>query len=300
MAEAADAARTPPRTAGEALALAREYLARKGIEGARLEAELLLAHALGLDRLRLYMQLDQPVGEADLERARSLFARRAAGEPVAYITGRREFYGRGFAVDARVLIPRPETELLADRARELAAERAGRSPRVGDVGTGSGCLAITLALEIDDVAVVACDVSAEALELARENARRLGAAVDFREGDGPGALHRPGEPPFDLIVSNPPYVAPEEAADLPREVRDFEPALALFTPPGDPLHWVRRLLDEAIGLLAPGGTLLVELGAGRGEAAVQLAAERNLDARTLRDLAGIHRILEVRARPSAS
>lgn len=258
------------------------------------EARLLLAAATGFSEASVLAHPERELPAEAEARFRELAARRARGEPIAYLLGEKEFYGLTLAVNPAVLIPRPETELLVDRARELAAGRAGQSPRIGDVGTGSGCLAVTLALEIDDVIVIACDVSAEALELARENARRLEASVDFREGDGPRALHRQGEPPFDLIVSNPPYVTPEEAADLPREVRDFEPALALFTPRGDPMHWVRRILDEAIGLLAPGGTLLVELGAGRSEAALRLAGERGLEARTLRDLAGIERILEVR------
>lgn len=266
---------------------AREFLARKELAEARLEAELLVAHALGLDRLHLFLQLDRPVTEADIARGRELLVRRGKREPVAYLTGTREFYGRPFAVDPRVLIPRPETELLIDRARELASELA-RAPRIADVGTGSGCLAVTAALEIEASEVTALDLSAGALEVARGNAERLGASVRFVEGDGLEAL----EGPFDLILSNPPYIDPSERAELAPEVRDHEPAQALFTPAGDPDHWVRRLLDAAPEKLTPGGRLLIELGLGQAPRALALAAERTLTAEVRDDLAGIPRVLE--------
>jgi release factor glutamine methyltransferase len=266
---------------------AREFLARKELAEARLEAELLVAHALGLDRLHLFLQLDRPVTEADIARGRELLVRRGKREPVAYLTGTREFYGRPFAVDPRVLIPRPETELLIDRARELASELA-RAPRIADVGTGSGCLAVTAALEIEASEVTALDLSAGALEVARGNAERLGASVRFVEGDGLEAL----EGPFDLILSNPPYIDPSERAELAPEVRDHEPAQALFTPAGDPDHWVRRLLDAAPEKLTPGGRLLIELGLGQAPRALALAAERGLPAEVRDDLAGIPRVLE--------
>ena len=265
----------------------RDFLERKGVEGARLEAELLVAAALGLDRMGLFLALERPVDGAEIERGRELLVRRAAREPSAYLTGRREFYGRPFAVDAAVLIPRPDTELLVDQARRWSEGRAGLTCL--DVGTGSGCLAITLALELERPRVVAVDLSAEALAVARGNAEALEAAVEWIEGDGPGAAAARG--PFDLVVCNPPYIEPEEAEDLAPEVRDHEPALALFAPRGRPDHWVERLLHEVPDLLAPGGLLLVELGHRQGARVGTLAEEAGWRAEILPDLEGVPRVL---------
>jgi release factor glutamine methyltransferase len=280
-----------PRTAGEMLARAKEFLARKGVEPARLDAELLVAHVLGLTRLALYLQLDRPVNEGEIAAARELLVRRGKREPVAYILGAREFYGRRFAVDRRVLIPRPETELVVDIARERAKERGGSLARFADVGTGSGCLAVTLALELPGSRGVAVDVSADALEVARANAKSLGAEIELVHGDGPEALF--DRAPFDLVVSNPPYVDPRERGSLAPEVADHEPAGALFTPDADPEHWSRRLSDAAPRLLAPDGRMLIELGIGQAEGALRIARERGLEARTHRDYEGVERVLEL-------
>lgn len=290
-----------PRTAGEMLTLARDFLARKGLPEARLEAELLVAHALGRDRLGLFLALDEPVERAEVDRARELLVRRAAREPVAYLTGRREFYGRPFQVGPGVLVPRPETELLVDRARAWcdrgpAAELSGW-PAVGDFGTGSGCLAVTLALELPGARVVAVDVSPEALEYARSNADALGAAVELLQGDDVAPLRRAHPGGLDLLVSNPPYVDPRERDALDPDVRDHEPAVALFAPPGDGEHWVRRLLDEGLALLRPGGLLLVELGAGQAPRVRALLAERGLRGELHRDLGGVERVLAVERDP---
>jgi release factor glutamine methyltransferase len=278
----------PPATAGEMLARAREFLERKAIPSARLEAELLVAHALGLDRLHLFLQLDRPASPAEVERARELLVRRAKREPTAYITGRKEFYGRALAVTRDVLVPRPETELVVDLARERL--RGREAPLVGDVGTGSGCLAIAIALEHPGARVRAVDVSPAALAVARANAAALAASVEFIEGDGPAEL---GPGPFDLIVSNPPYVRPDELADLEPEVRDWEPRLALLLPADDADSWLKRLLGEAVERLERGGALLVELGASQSERALALAGERGLAARVHRDLTGVPRVLDV-------
>jgi release factor glutamine methyltransferase len=173
------------------------------------------------------------------------------------------------------MIPRPETELVVDRARERAGGREGL--RVLDVGTGSGCIAVTLALELAAADVLGVDVSAAALVVAQANADRLGAAVAFLHGDGLEPVRGRGS--FDLVVANPPYVDPLDASLLAPEVRAHEPAVALFAPPGDPDCWVRRLCAEAPPRLGPRGALLVELGAGQSE-------------RALPDLAGIPRVLE--------
>jgi len=282
-----------PRSAGEMLRRGREFLERKGCAQARLEAELLVAHALGIDRLRLFMELDRPLSEQDVARGRALIARRGRNEPVAYITGRREFYGRSFEVDARVLIPRPETELLVDRARERLRAQGLSNPRLLDVGTGSGAIAITLALEVPGARLIAVDVSSAALEVARANAARLGvpqASIEFIEGDGAAAAC--AHAPFDLVISNPPYVALEARAQLAADVRDFEPALALFAPQGDPHHWLRRLLDETPALMAAQARLLVEIGFDQAEAAQQLAGERGRSSTIHRDLNKLPRVAE--------
>jgi release factor glutamine methyltransferase len=270
------------------LALGREFLERKGIVAARLEAEILVAHACGSDRLALFLDLERPPAPAEVERARELLVRRARGEPCAYLVGAREFYGRRFAVGPGVLIPRPETELLVDVAR--AARRGLGAPRVLDLGTGSGCLAITLALELPGASVLAVDVSAAALGYARENAARLGAGVEWREQDAFEALAAASDQ--DLIVSNPPYVDPD-SRELAPEVRAHEPPEALFAPAGDVDAWARRLAREAPAHLAPGGRLLVELGFDQADRLAPLAAELGVELRFHRDLGGVRRVLEV-------
>ncbi len=273
--------------------MAREFLARKELDEARLEAELLVAHALGLDRLGLFLQLDRPVTPEEVDAARDLLVRRGRREPVAYIVGRREFYGRDFEVGPGVLVPRPETELLVDLAREEAAARPAGAPlAVFDLGTGSGCIAITLALELEGAEVTAVDLSEEAVRRARANAERLGARIEVVAGDGLEVLGLRG--PVDLVVSNPPYVTREERDSLAPEVRDHEPELALFAPAGDPDHWVRRLVQSAPEALRPGGVLLVELGAEQGERALALAREAGLEADLVADLARIPRVLRAR------
>ncbi len=270
---------------------ARHFLERKGVEEARLDADLLVAHALGVDRLHLLLRLDEPVPEDVLGHARALLQRRARREPVAYITGTREFYGRPFGVGAGVLIPRPETELLVDLARDhLSAGPA--SPRILDVGTGSGCLAITLALEVPEASVYAVDVGADALVTARANAESLGVStIMWLEQDGLAAAAEGA--PWDVIVSNPPYIRPADRETLATEVRDFEPALALFAPQGDEDYWVRALAEGSAKWLNPGGLLLVELGFDQGPRALELGREANLSARLELDLAGIPRVLAV-------
>ncbi len=288
------AAESVPRTAGDMLRMGREFLTRKGLAEARLEAELLVANALGIERLKLFMDLERPLSAEEVSRGRSFLSRRARGEPVAYITGRREFYARSFSVGPAVLIPRPETELLVDRARDFVRARGLGSPRCLDVGTGSGVIALSLALEISGASVVAIDISAPALEVARANALQLcvpAERVEFIAGDG--ALAARARAPFDLVISNPPYIALEAKLSLAADVRDHEPALALFSPAGDPHHWLRRLLDETPALIATGGVLMIEIGYDQAAAALELARARNRPAKIHQDLAKLPRILEV-------
>ncbi len=285
-----------PRTAGEMLAMARAFLARREVAEARLEGELLVAHALGLDRLRLFLELDRPVQDVELDRARDLLVRRGRREPVAYIVGAREFYGRRFEVGPGVLVPRPETEQLVDLAREYAPELPAE-PSVVDVGTGSGCLAVSLALELVGARVLAVDVSADALAYARRNAERLGAEIELREGEGGRVLDaevRARGRGFDLLVSNPPYVRRSEREGLAPEVREHEPELALFVPDEDPDRFANGIAARARRWLAPGGVALVELGHDQGPRVLAHAQGLGLVARLHRDLERIERVLELR------
>lgn len=266
------------------LARAREFLTRKGIEEARLDAELLVSHALGLDRLGLFMALERPLTPEEITLGRQLLVRRAAGEPTAYVLGYREFYGRRFEVGAGVLIPRPDTELLVDLARERAGDRPAL--RVADFGTGSGCVATTLALELTEPDVHAFDVSTDALAFAERSAIALDASVQFHAEDGLEAVESCG--PFDLVVSNPPYIAREITESLTVEVRDHEPAVALFAPEGDTDFWARALIDAAPRLLKPGGTLLIELGFDQAERLSSLPGVQ-----MHKDYGGIERVLEL-------
>ncbi len=271
-------------TVGQLLAGARRRLAATPFGAPPREAGLLLGRVLGLSEAQVLARDGDAVPAAAAERFEALVARRVEGEPVAYLLGEKEFWGRTFRVDRRVLIPRPETEHLVEAA--LALPLPAR-PRILDVGTGSGCLAVTLALEVPAARLVAIDLSAAALGLAHDNARRLGAAVAFAGSDLLAALDPAA---FDLVVSNPPYVEPAAAPSLSPEVCKFEPPLALF-PPGAGDLLLARLLGQASGLRR-GARLIVEIGAGQRDqverhgrtAGLALVAERA-------DYAGIPRAL---------
>lgn len=245
------------------------------------EARLLLCHVLGCSTAWIEAHRDDALGEAEGERFAGLASRRAAGEPVAYLVGTREFYGRDFAVSPAVLIPRPETELLIDLVK------AGPVPsRVLDLGTGSGCLAITLALELPRTELTAIDRSPDALVVARGNAECLGARVRFLEGDWFDAVA--GER-FDVIVSNPPYVAEADPHLREGDLR-FEPAMALRCGT-DGLDAIRRIVAQAPSHLIAGGRLLFEHGYDQAEAAASLLAAAGFsDPEAHRDLAGIVRV----------
>lgn len=268
----------------EVLQRSATWLSGKGSDAPRLEAELLLAHVLGTERLGLYADAHRRLGDGELESLRGLLRRRADGEPVAYLTGHREFYGLELEITRDVLVPRPETELLVDRAREL------RPARILDLGTGSGCVAIACAKQLADAAVTATDLSPAALEVAARNAARHGVAdrIRFLEGDLFFAL----EPAdlFDLIVSNPPYVAAGEAAG----VAAHEPRLALYAGKQG-LEVIGRLLAGAGGHLAAGGTLLVEIGEDQEAAVRELAAAHFGHVGITHDLRRLPRVLEARA-----
>ncbi len=265
------------------LAWTQDFFAKKGVDAPRLTAEVLLAHALSCDRVRLYLDFEKPLGDPELARYRELVRRRAEGEPTAYLVGKREFFGRPFRVDARVLVPRPETELLVEAA--LSALPA--DGRALDLCTGSGCVAVSLALGRPGARVVATDVSEDALAVARENAAVLGAVVEFATGDLWAAVH--GGERFDVIASNPPYIPANELPGLSREVRR-EPCIALDGGP-DGLAHLRRIVEGAPSRLRPGGTLCLEMHESQLETLPALCREAGFShAEARRDYAGLPRL----------
>lgn len=274
--------------ARDVLVQGSEKLRRAGVAEPDLDAEVLLRHVLGWDRAALLTRSAEKVSAGAVSRFDELVARRAAREPLQYITGVQAFWKAEFVVTPAVLIPRPETEILVERALRLLDGTV--APVVIDVGTGSGCIALSLAAERPDATVHAVDVSPAALAVARENAARLGLEVRFHEADllaGAAAWARGAT----LVVSNPPYVSAEERPSLMPEVRDHEPPSALFAP-GDPLHFYKRLIEESRPLLCPGGALAVEIGAGRAPAVVDLMRGGGFEVVAVdRDLQGIERVV---------
>jgi release factor glutamine methyltransferase len=295
-----------PATVSALVRLATDRLTASGSGSPRLDAELLLAHVLGVDRIGVIAHPDAPVGSGPEARYGAVVARREAGEPVAYIRGFREFHGLAIATDPRALIPRPETELLVDAAVAEVASRLTASPRsagahalrVADVGTGSGAIAVALLAALrarrmaDHVLVVATDVSAEALSLARENAVGHGLAdrMVFLEAD---LLPPVVERPFAVVCANLPYVSSAQIAGLAREL-SFEPRAALDGG-ADGLDQVRRLLDRLAEALAADGVALLEIGADQGDAVAEAVVHRLPGWRcsVQADLAGLPRLARV-------
>jgi release factor glutamine methyltransferase len=269
----------------EVLKLASDHFQKHGSDSARLDAEVLLAHTLGLRRLDLYLKFDRPLSEAELVKYRGLTAKRAKGEPVAYLVGHKEFMGLDLIVTPAVLVPNPDTEVLVQRAVEIARE-AGRRLRIADVGTGSGCIAIAVAHYAPNVEVVASDTSEDALEVAARNVGAHGLADRVRLVCGD--LMAPLTGSFDLVCANLPYVAAD--ARLPAEVV-AQPARALYAQAGG-AALVTRLLDEAPARLNPGGRVLAELDPSILFDAVGAADRSFANHRVHRDLAGHERVIE--------
>ena len=280
-----------PRVVAQLLKITSDWFDSRGIGSPRLDAELLLGHVLGLERLQLYTSFDRPLVREELDAYRALVRRRGDFEPVAYILGSKEFWSRDFAVDRRVLVPRPDTEVLVDAALErLEPEVDGV---VLDYGTGSGAIAITLACERPAMKILALDVSREALEVARANAatHEVTSRVGFVRSDGLSAVPRRFEGGLAAIVANPPYVPLEDKPGLPPDVKDHEPGLALFPGP-DPLLHYRRLATEGQRWLAVGGFVAVEVGAGQARDVVGLFQEAGWSSTSVRsDLARIERVV---------
>jgi release factor glutamine methyltransferase len=297
----------------------RDALLEASTHIARREAETLLAHTLRRDRAWLLAHTEDDLSPADLASFRALVARRAAQEPLQYITGTQEFFGLPLRVTPHVLIPRPETEHLVEavlawanaqptpalKIPDAASSRPLRIPdavssrplRIMDIGTGSGAIALALAANLPHAEIIATDLSPAALAVARANAQQLGltARIHFLEGDLLAALPAktpPGTPPFDVIVSNPPYVPETDAPTLAPEVRDHEPSLALYAG-ADGLSLYRRLIPQAFRALRPGGLLALEIGFGQRTALTYLLADPDhawQNIRFVEDYASISRV----------
>jgi release factor glutamine methyltransferase len=267
----------------------------KGIETPRLEAEILLAHALGCTRIQLIVDRDRPLMPAELTEYRAMVGRRRRMEPVAYLRGEREFYGHAFRVDARVLIPRPDTETLVETALLRTRDRS-MFGRMLDLCTGSGNVAIAFAKERTTWRVDATDISAEALAVARDNAVRVGAvwSIRFLQGDLFEALA--GEGSYDLITANPPYIPAREIEALAADIRDHEPRLALDGGP-DGLEVIRRLVRGAPAYLVDGGVLAMEIGADQATAGTDLLVAAGFeDVRVDQDLGRRDRVVSGKRR----
>src|SRR3990170_2440100 len=281
-------------TIREALHRGSQALAEAASEEAALEAELLLAHALGTDRTHLYQRLPEPLPPDGATAFDALLRRRLAHEPVPYITGRREFFGLEFEVTPAAIIPRPETETLVELVLAFCGSRGPSDRlRIVDVGVGCGAIAVALAVGLPQAEVIAVDLSADALALARRNAERHGVAerIGFLEGD----LLAPLDAQVDVVAANLPYVRSADFEASPPEIREHEPRLGLDGGP-DGLRLIGRLLVQAPSRLQPGGALFIEIGEEQGEAALSLARACFPQARIeiQQDLSGLDRVLVVR------
>jgi release factor glutamine methyltransferase len=289
------------RTPGELRAALRAGIARLEeceVPSATLAAELLLMHLLGRDRAWLYAHPEYELNPGDAAAYEQLLARRSEGIPTQYLTGRQEFWGLEFEVGPGVLIPRPETEHLIEVALARLGARSTDSLRIADVGTGSGCIAVALGGELPHAEIVATDISPAALDYARRNAERHGVSrrIQLMETNLLDACLGPGLPQksFDVIVSNPPYVALADAKNLPREVREHEPPEALFAG-GQGLDVYPALIDHAKRALSPKGAFVVEIGYnGAAQVRALLPAPLWSDLRVTRDLAGMDRVISAR------
>ena len=258
----------------EVIQRSTDFLAKKGVPSPRLQVEHLMAHALRMPRMKLYLSFERALSQEQLDAVRALVQRRGRREPLQYITGSAAFCGLELAVNPHVLSPRPETELLADRAWKFLQDSSGppSAPAALDLGTGSGCLAIALAVNVPAAAIHATDACAQALALARDNAARHHAAIQFHHGDLFAALPSPAR--FHLIISNPPYIPTARLAELEPEVRDHEPRLALDGG-ADGLDFYRRIAAEAGAFLEPDGRLMLELDDDGPEAAAEIFRQQN-------------------------
>lgn len=278
------------------------YLSNQGSDSPRLDAELLLSHALGCARIELYTSFDQVPDETTRTAFRGLVKRRAEGAPVAYLLEQREFFSLPFHVSPAVLIPRPETELLVVSLLDLVKQQEAlrQEVLVADVGTGSGVIAVCVARHLSQARVVATDISREALEVARRNVQRHAVEDRVRlvKADLLEGVESSSSAAFDFVISNPPYVSSQEMSQLARDVAEHEPSVALEAGPTG-TEVIRRLIPQAAALLKPGGWLLIEISPMIAEAVERLFAEeaRFEPPKLLPDLAGHVRVVQARRRP---
>ncbi len=270
------------------------FFAEKGIGEPKLSAEHLMAHALGVKRLQMFLRFDQPLREDELERFRAMVRRRLQHEPVQYIVGTTEFYGLEFRVSPSVLIPRPETEHLIDTFLDLRKSELLRPDlRLLDIGTGSGAIAVTLAVHMPELRVTATDLSDDILEIARGNAARHGVEdrIQFLRHDILKESPAATDAPFDIVVSNPPYIPAAEVAELQPEIREHEP-LEATTDGTDGLRYYRRIAEIVPDLIKNGGLLAVEIGHGQSAEVTGLFSNAGLrDLSVRQDYAGIDRVV---------
>jgi release factor glutamine methyltransferase len=285
----------PPWTILNLIRWTDEYFRRAGLTTPRLDAEVLLAETLAMDRVGLYTHFDRPLQPEELTRFKKLIRRRLQHEPVAYIIGKREFWSLTFKVTPDVLIPRPETEILVAEALKVLAhpEKKERNSRILEVGTGSGAISVALAKELPAASLVATDLSEKALSIAQENASRHGVRerIHFLQGDLFGPLEKGSA--FDLIITNPPYIAQDDFPSLPPDVRNFEPRVALDGGK-DGLTFFRNVLPRVGEFLSPEGWFLAEIGAGQEQKIRQIAQENDQFASCdfVPDLSGIKRVFK--------
>ena len=289
-------------TISELLRVTTDYLKKKGIESPRLSAEILLAHQLNLNRVKLYLNFDQPLQDEEVAGFRSLVKRRLNREPIQYITGIQEFWSLAFIVAPPVLIPRPESELLVEEALSLL--RQNKLPRdqetkILDLGTGCGALAVALASEIAGISLWASDISEGALRLARLNARKheVEDRIEFRQGDLWEPFAEEGLT-FDLILSNPPYIDSRTFDSLAPEVKDYEPRMALDGGESG-MVLIKRIFREGPGFLRPGGWLLVEMDPEQTLSALTLIEESGqyVEQRRVKDYSDRYRVVMARRKP---
>jgi release factor glutamine methyltransferase len=287
------AAGTAAPTLRSALLRGMEFLREAGIDSAEIDAEVLLRHVLGIEKEQLYSALDEPLSAGHRLRFQETLKRRMRREPVAYITGRKEFWSLDFVVNSEVLIPRPETELLVEVALDRLKKAASGTPNILDLGTGSGNIAVCLAKERLEANIVAVDIASSTLEVARINSRRHGVSerIDLMQGDLFAALGGKKRL-FDLIVSNPPYVRTGEFSLLAPEISQWEPAAALDGGL-DGIEYYRRIIEEAPGYLASGSSIVLEIGADMGPAVSELFARSGCygPAAVYQDYAGKDRVI---------
>jgi release factor glutamine methyltransferase len=290
------AAAPPPRwTVLTLLNWTADHLASKGFDEARLHVEHLLARVLKLRRIDLYLQFDRPLTDEERAEFKVLYNRRLAREPLQHILGDTEFMKMNLRVSPAALIPRPETELLVEQAIRALRESAASSPRILDIGTGTGNIALALAHEFKDATVIATDISAMALELARQNAGRNGiSSVSFIEDDFRATCINTDKA-FQLVISNPPYIPVDEIARLDPEVKDHEPHAAL-TDEGNGLSFYPRIAAFAKKSLVPGGWVMVEVGYGQAARVAEIFSDAGLQSVSVtKDYANIERIVEARS-----